>query len=101
MCLFSRTLINFSVCLCSLFQGITAAKAFFFFFMCFHGSINESLPIFYFLCSSTIRYTTWLSSGLSARKASDRSSNSSADAEWAQSVPVEDLVYVRHLQYCI
>ncbi|TVU44165.1 hypothetical protein EJB05_03600 [Eragrostis curvula] len=34
------------------------------------------------------RYTTWLSSGLSARKASDRSSNSPPDAEWALSVPI-------------
>jgi conserved oligomeric Golgi complex subunit 2 len=41
-----------------------------------------------------IRYTTWLSSGVSARKASDWSSNSPADAEWALSVPVEDFIYV-------
>ncbi|TVT96986.1 hypothetical protein EJB05_57793 [Eragrostis curvula] len=34
------------------------------------------------------RYTTWLSSGLSARKASDRSSNSPPDAEWALSMPI-------------
>ncbi|KAK3148768.1 hypothetical protein QOZ80_3AG0208390 [Eleusine coracana subsp. coracana] len=42
------------------------------------------------------RYTTWLSSGLSTRKTSDRSSNSPADVEWAQSVPVEDFIYVMH-----
>ncbi|KAG8061779.1 hypothetical protein GUJ93_ZPchr0003g17234 [Zizania palustris] len=42
------------------------------------------------------RYTTWLSSGLAARKASDGSSNSPADAEWALSVPVEDFIYVMH-----
>ncbi|KAL5223725.1 hypothetical protein ABZP36_010364 [Zizania latifolia] len=43
------------------------------------------------------RYTTWLFSGLAARKASDGSSNSPADVEWALSVPVEDFIYVRHI----
>ncbi|KAL6638274.1 hypothetical protein ACP70R_025846 [Stipagrostis hirtigluma subsp. patula] len=42
------------------------------------------------------RYTTWLSSGLSARKVSDGSSNSPADAEWALSTPVEDFIYIMH-----
>uniref|UniRef100_A0ACD5XES7 Uncharacterized protein n=1 Tax=Avena sativa TaxID=4498 RepID=A0ACD5XES7_AVESA len=42
------------------------------------------------------RYTTWLSSGLAARKASDGSSSSPADSEWALSVPVEDFIYVMH-----
>lgn len=42
------------------------------------------------------RYTTWLSSGLAARKASDGSSSSPADSEWAISVPVEDFIYVMH-----
>ncbi|EEC76534.1 hypothetical protein OsI_14326 [Oryza sativa Indica Group] len=42
------------------------------------------------------RYTTWLSSGLAARKASDGGSSSPADAEWALSVPVEDFIYVMH-----
>lgn len=42
------------------------------------------------------RYTTWLSSGLTARKASDGGSSSPADAEWALSVPVEDFIYVMH-----
>ena len=41
-----------------------------------------------------IRYTTWLSSGLSARKASDGSPSSPADAEWALSMPIEDFIYV-------
>lgn len=45
----------------------------------------------------TIRYTTWLSSGLAARKASDGGSSSPADAEWALSVPVEDFIYVCHV----
>ncbi|KAG8098944.1 hypothetical protein GUJ93_ZPchr0013g35665 [Zizania palustris] len=39
------------------------------------------------------RYTTWLSSGLATRKASDGSSNSPADAAWALSIPVEDFIY--------
>ncbi|ONM11591.1 Oligomeric Golgi complex subunit 2 [Zea mays] len=42
------------------------------------------------------RYTTWLSCGLSARKASDRSPNSPADAEWALSIPIEDFIYIMH-----
>ncbi|KAM3318374.1 hypothetical protein ACQJBY_035862 [Aegilops geniculata] len=42
------------------------------------------------------RYTTWLSSGLAARNASDGSSSSPADSEWALSVPVEDFIYVMH-----
>ncbi|CAD6207647.1 unnamed protein product [Miscanthus lutarioriparius] len=42
------------------------------------------------------RYTTWLSSGLSARKASDGSPNSPADAEWALSIPIEDFIYIMH-----
>ncbi|KAL6909387.1 hypothetical protein ACP4OV_001668 [Aristida adscensionis] len=42
------------------------------------------------------RYTTWLSSGLSARKVSDGSSNSPADAEWALSTPVDDFIYILH-----
>ncbi|CAL4920120.1 unnamed protein product [Urochloa decumbens] len=42
------------------------------------------------------RYTTWLSSGLSARKASDGSPNSPADAEWALSIPVDDFIYIMH-----
>ncbi|CAM0146670.1 unnamed protein product [Urochloa decumbens] len=42
------------------------------------------------------RYTTWLSSGLSARKASDGSSNSPADAEWALSIPIDDFIYILH-----
>ncbi|PWZ54144.1 Conserved oligomeric Golgi complex subunit 2 [Zea mays] len=42
------------------------------------------------------RYTTWLSYGLSARKASDRSPNSPADAEWALSIPIEDFIYIMH-----
>ena len=45
-------------------------------------------------CPCIIRYTTWLSSGLAARKASDGSSSSPADSEWALSVPVEDFIYV-------
>ena len=44
-----------------------------------------------------IRYTTWLSSGLSARKASYGSPNSPADAEWALSIPIEDFIYVSHI----
>ncbi|CAN6297050.1 unnamed protein product [Urochloa humidicola] len=40
------------------------------------------------------RYTTWLSSGLSARK--DGNSNSPADAEWALSIPIDDFVYIMH-----
>ncbi|AQK61588.1 Oligomeric Golgi complex subunit 2 [Zea mays] len=43
------------------------------------------------------RYTTWLSSGLTARKASDGSPNSPADAEWALSIPIEDFIYVSHI----
>jgi hypothetical protein len=91
MFLFSLTLINFSVCLCSLFQGITTAQGILFscMFLWFH-----KLNLTYFICSFTLRYTTWLSSGLSARKASDRSSNLPADVEWALSVPVEDFIYV-------
>ncbi|PAN44014.1 hypothetical protein PAHAL_9G011300 [Panicum hallii] len=42
------------------------------------------------------RYTTWLSSGLSARKASDGSPNSPADAEWALSIPIDDFIYIMH-----
>lgn len=42
------------------------------------------------------RYTIWLSSGLAARNASDGSSSSPADSEWALSVPVEDFIYVMH-----
>jgi len=42
------------------------------------------------------RYTTWLSSGLSARKASDGSPNSPADAEWALSIPIDDFTYIMH-----
>ncbi|KAL5662890.1 hypothetical protein ACJX0J_022998 [Zea mays] len=42
------------------------------------------------------RYTTWLSSGLTARKASDGSPNSPADAEWALSIPIEDFIYIMH-----
>uniref|UniRef100_A0A0A8XTM7 COG complex component COG2 C-terminal domain-containing protein n=1 Tax=Arundo donax TaxID=35708 RepID=A0A0A8XTM7_ARUDO len=42
------------------------------------------------------RYTTWLSSGLSAHKTSDGSSSSPADAEWALSVPLEDFIYILH-----
>ncbi|XP_072970443.1 conserved oligomeric Golgi complex subunit 2 [Typha angustifolia] len=42
------------------------------------------------------RYSTWLSSGLAARKARGGSSNLSPDAEWAISVPVEDFIYVMH-----
>ncbi|WVZ61273.1 hypothetical protein U9M48_011175 [Paspalum notatum var. saurae] len=42
------------------------------------------------------RYTTWLSSGLSARKASDGSPNSPADAEWALFIPIEDFIYIMH-----
>uniref|UniRef100_A0A0D9W1D8 Conserved oligomeric Golgi complex subunit 2 n=1 Tax=Leersia perrieri TaxID=77586 RepID=A0A0D9W1D8_9ORYZ len=42
------------------------------------------------------RYTTWLSSGLAARKASDGGSSTPADAEWSLSVPVEDFIYVMH-----
>ncbi|XP_020166308.1 conserved oligomeric Golgi complex subunit 2 [Aegilops tauschii subsp. strangulata] len=42
------------------------------------------------------RYTTWLSSGLAARNASDGSTSSPADSEWALSVPVEDFIYVMH-----
>ncbi|OEL31588.1 Conserved oligomeric Golgi complex subunit 2 [Dichanthelium oligosanthes] len=45
------------------------------------------------------RYTTWLSSGLSARKASDGSPNAPADAEWALSIPIEDFIYdLKHLK---
>ncbi|CAN6314469.1 unnamed protein product [Urochloa humidicola] len=40
------------------------------------------------------RYTTWLSSGLSARK--DGNSISPADAEWALSIPIDDFVYIMH-----
>ncbi|XP_062213020.1 conserved oligomeric Golgi complex subunit 2-like isoform X1 [Phragmites australis] len=42
------------------------------------------------------RYTTWLSSGLSAHKDSDGSSSSLADAEWALPVPAEDFIYIMH-----
>ncbi|KAF8708780.1 hypothetical protein HU200_030169 [Digitaria exilis] len=42
------------------------------------------------------RYTTWLSSGLSARKGSDGSSNLPTDAEWALSIPIDDFIYILH-----
>ncbi|KAF8762346.1 hypothetical protein HU200_009525 [Digitaria exilis] len=42
------------------------------------------------------RYTTWLSSGLSARKGSDGSPNSPADAEWTFSIPIDDFIYILH-----
>lgn len=43
------------------------------------------------------RYTTWLSFGLSARKASDGNLNSPADAEWALSISIDDFIYVSHI----
>ncbi|XP_019708156.1 conserved oligomeric Golgi complex subunit 2 isoform X2 [Elaeis guineensis] len=42
------------------------------------------------------RYSTWLSSGLAARKARGANSNSTPNSEWAISVHVEDFVYVMH-----
>uniref|UniRef100_A0A6V7QSF2 Conserved oligomeric Golgi complex subunit 2 n=1 Tax=Ananas comosus var. bracteatus TaxID=296719 RepID=A0A6V7QSF2_ANACO len=42
------------------------------------------------------RYSTWISSGLAARKARGGSANSAPDAEWAVSAPVEDLIFVMH-----
>ncbi|KAG1363477.1 conserved oligomeric Golgi complex subunit 2 [Cocos nucifera] len=42
------------------------------------------------------RYSTWLSSGLAARKARGANSNPTPNSEWAISVHVEDFVYVMH-----
>nr|XP_029121526.1 conserved oligomeric Golgi complex subunit 2 isoform X2 [Elaeis guineensis] len=42
------------------------------------------------------RYSSWLSSGLAARKARSANSNSTPNTEWAKSAHIEDFIYVIH-----